>query len=398
MKLGVTHEARFLGTQDGKVWSNCGADYSFWKRYLSMFSLIEVFARVDFVENLPHGYSRADGNVVQFLPVPYYIGPYQYVRVAKEINILARDFVRSSEAVILRTPGQMSSCVFRYLRNTRHPYGVEVVGDPFDVFAPGSIDHPLRCFFRWRGTKQVEEQCKKAVAAAYVTDSTLQKRYPNASYSTSYSSIDIRKDAYESSPRVEFGIDGIFRLVLVGSLAQLYKSPDILINSVALCCAKGFKIKLKIIGDGKFKPQLEDQVSRLGLNDVITFMGQLPAGTAVRDEMLNADLFVLPSRTEGLPRAMIEAMACGLPCIGSDVGGIPELLPSEDLVPPGDTQALADIIEAVITNPGRMQDMSARNLERALEFRNDILENRRREFYNHLREKTSLWMEGTKVQ
>ena len=90
----------------------------------------------------------------------------------------------------------------------------------------------------------------------------------------------------------------------------------------------------------------------------MTFLGQLPAGEMVRAQLDKADLFILPSKTEGLPRALVEAMARALPCIGTTVGGIPELLPSEDLVPPGDVKALAETIEDVLRRPERLAKMS----------------------------------------
>jgi glycosyltransferase involved in cell wall biosynthesis len=280
------------------------------------------------------------------------------------------------------------------LNNNQRPYGVEVIGDPYDVFAPGSVEHPFRAFFRWLGTKQLKDQCAGAAAAAYVTANALQKRYPTNSYSTHYSSIAIGKDYFAAAPRIEFGINGNYRLVLVGSLAQLYKAPDVLIDAVAICRARGRNVTLRIAGDGKFRPKLEGQVARLGLGEAVTFLGQLPNGEAVRNELLMADLFVLPSRTEGLPKAMVEAMACGLPSIGSNVGGIPELLPEDCMVPPGNASALADRIEEFISDPERMRAMSARNIQVALDFRRDILDQRRREFYTALRNKTESWLQA----
>jgi len=103
-------------------------------------------------------------------------------------------------------------------------------------------------------------------------------------------------------------------------------------------------------------------------------------------------MFVLPSRVEGLPRAMIEAMARALPCIGSSVGGIPELLAPEDIVPPGDIKALADKIREVLSTPGRLEKMSARNLEHARQYSEDALRINRNRLYRHLKEITTNWL------
>src|SRR5207253_6445170 len=118
----------------------------------------------------------------------------------------------------------------------------------------------------------------------------------------------------------------------------------------------------------QYRSELESRANAAGLNGAARFRGQLASPDAVRAELDRADLFVLPSRQEGLPRAMLEAMARGLPCIGSTVGGIPELLPAEDLVPPGDASALTQKIHDVLGDPQRMARMSARNLEKAREY------------------------------
>jgi len=89
---------------------------------------------------------------------------------------------------------------------------------------------------------------------------------------------------------------------------------------------------------------------------------------------------------------MIEAMARSLPCIGSTVGGIPELLPSEDLVPPGDVVALASKIREVVTDSERMAQMSARNLEKAKDYTDQVLCDRRNQFYRYVREMTEKWL------
>src|ERR1043166_5635017 len=111
----------------------------------------------------------------------------------------------------------------------------------------------------------------------------------------------------------------------------MYKAPDVLIRAVAQCVAAGFDLTLHVVGDGKHRPELEQLASALGVSDRVIFLGLLPAGAAVRERLDRSDLFVLASRCEGLPRAMVEAMARSLPCIGSTIGGIPELLPEDDM-------------------------------------------------------------------
>ena len=180
---------------------------------------------------------------------------------------------------------------------------------------------------------------------------------------------------------------------MVGSLEQMYKAPDVVIDAVGRCVESGLDTRLTILGDGRHRTELEARRDALGLRDRVMFAGHLPSGAAVREQLDRADLFVLPSRTEGLPRAIIEAMARGLPCIGSTVGGIPELLPANDLVPPGDAAALATKIGEIARDPDRMARMSARNLERARDYRDDLMQERRVNFYRSLRQDTEKWIE-----
>jgi glycosyltransferase involved in cell wall biosynthesis len=259
------------------------------------------------------------------------------------------------------------------------------------------VEHPLRPFFRWWFSRRLRRECAGAAAAAYVTEAALQRRYPASpgAFSTHFSDVELPDAALAPSPRPADPGARALTLISVGSLAQLYKAPDVLIDAVGACAGAGLDLRLDLVGDGKFRPALEARVAARGLGGRVRFLGQLPAGEKVREQLDRADLFVLPSRTEGLPRAMVEAMARGLPCIGSAVGGIPELLPAEDLVPPGDAAALARKIREVVSEPGRMARMSDRNLERARHYREGALRDRRLAFYRHVRETTERWQRRT---
>ena len=95
--------------------------------------------------------------------------------------------------------------------------------------------------------------------------------------------------------------------------------------------------------------------------------------------------------TEGLPRALIEAMARALPCIGSSVGGIPELLSPSEQVPPGEVDALSNKILEILGDRERCCRLSRENLQRARDYHVDALHPRRRAFYRAVQEATTEW-------
>lgn len=386
VKVAVSIEERFYRTPDGKIWAP-NDDYAFWTRYLEVFDAVKVIARVKDSESIPHGWRRADGDNVSFSPIPYYIGPWEYLPKTFAVSRAAKSSIGEKDAVILRVASQIAARIYPELRKSRRPYGVEVVADPYDVFGPGSR-HRFRHIFRWKFCTQLKRQCFNAVAAAYVTKRSLQYRYPPSprAFSTNYSSVELSSSAYiEVARRIEMPKKRL-TVVTVGSLESMGKGIDILIEATCLCKSEGLDIQLIIIGEGRSRSVLESKLDH-GSRTFIKFVGQLPR-EAVFLQLDRADLFVLPSRSEGLPRAMIEAMARGLPCIGSTVGGIPELLPSEDLVPPGDVGALARTIQEVLSDPNRMQSMSVRNLEVAHGYHEDVLRKRRIEYYRYLRKLT----------
>nr|MDT0667652.1 glycosyltransferase [Micromonospora sp. DSM 115978] len=107
------------------------------------------------------------------------------------------------------------------------------------------------------------------------------------------------------------------------------------------------------------------RAAEYGLTDVVRFVRCLPTRREMVDAFDAADLFVLPSRTEGLPRVLVEAAARAMPAIGSAVGGVVELLAPEDQVEPGDSEQLAERITSLLADPQWLAAASARNLATA---------------------------------
>ena len=407
MTVVIVSEHRLVQLPDGSVFGESG--YDFWRRYLDVFDSVRLVCRVAKRQDDVPRLVRVDGPGVTVIPVPYYLGPAAYLRVRKKVRRAVVGAFSPGDAVILRVGSHLATTLVTHLRRIGAPYGVEVVGDPHDVFAPGVVNHPLRPFFRWWFVRQQKRQCEEACAVAYVTERTLQRRYPCGKFTVGVSDVDVHPEASDKNrvltthyssidlapidfaTRIKSAGSTALQLITVGSLSQLYKGVDTVIRATAEARRQGVDLRLTVVGDGKYRTYLEDLARKEGLNGHVHFTGALPGHQAVKHELDRADLFVLASRTEGLPRALIEAMARGLPCIASAVGGIPELLPNEDMVPPGRPSELSKKITQVIADTARRERMSARNIVKALEFREDILRARRIEFYRHVRNNTEAW-------
>jgi glycosyltransferase involved in cell wall biosynthesis len=402
----VTLEHRFLRTPDGAMWTPTVFAYPFWKRYLAVFEQVRIVARVLDAGEVPPESKRVDGPGVIVHPVPHYHGPLQFANRLPGICKALRESIANEDAVIMRVPSFLSVILEPMLRLSGRPYCLEVVGDPYDVFAPGVVKHPLRPVIRHLLTKTLQRQCRHAAGVAYVTKSALQKRYPCSSCTSGVSDVELGREAFCShfssielapaqllnSAREDSMRDRTGTIAFVGSLEQLYKAPDVLLKAVARCVQAGFDLELLIVGDGRYRGMLEKLARDLGIAARCHFLGQVPAGAAVQQVLDAADLFVLPSRTEGLPRAMIEAMARSLPCIGSRVGGIPELLPEEDMVSPGDITGLATKIQEMLSDRRRRRQTSQRNNMVAREYVDTKLQQVRTEYYTHVRDAMRRWL------
>ncbi|HEY4740061.1 MAG TPA: glycosyltransferase [Candidatus Acidoferrales bacterium] len=354
-----------------------------------------MLARVAPVREAPAVSQRADGQGVSFEVLPYYVGPVGYARNYFPLKAAVRIALLKTNAVILRAASPIANCARSELDAGR-PFGVEVLGDPYEVFAPGSISHPMRPALRYVITKQLKRQCQQACAVAYVSGGSLVRRYPSqrSAFTTTYSSIAVQDSAFAALPRTFSSPVQPLRIVSIGTLAVPYKGFDVLIDAVSACAKDRMGIQLVIVGEGRCRESLKRHAQNCGVEQIVQFTGRVSAGEGVRDQLDRADLFVLASKTEGLPRAMIEAMARGLPCIGSAVGGIPDLLGPEELFPRGDAKSLARKIREVCLDPERMTRLSAENLAKAREYHDSILSSRRRQFFAHVRDATWRWSQA----
>jgi glycosyltransferase involved in cell wall biosynthesis len=138
----------------------------------------------------------------------------------------------------------------------------------------------------------------------------------------------------------------------VGAVGRLEpeKAFDLLIRAVHQLNAAGVGCRLTIVGEGHDRPRLEGLVAELGLADRVSLPGWQ---SDVRRWFEAMDVFALSSRREGLPNVLLEAMALGVPCVATNIAGIPRLIEdgaSGRLIPPDDLPALVAALMEVLTS------------------------------------------------
>ena len=130
------------------------------------------------------------------------------------------------------------------------------------------------------------------------------------------------------------------------------KGHRILLEALARMAAAEVDFSCTLIGDGPERPFLEDLAGRLGIGDRLRFLGAMAHGPTLA-EVARADVFVLASFAEGLPVALMEAMALGVPCVSTMIAAIPELIVDDEnglLVPAANADALSAALQRLASD------------------------------------------------
>jgi len=350
------------------------------------------------VSEAPTSKKKASGPNVEFLENPEFIGPWQYIKTYSKLKLIAEKYCSQFDCAIFRLPGATANLICRLFNKTRKPFAVELVIDPWENFAPGVIKSFLGPLIRVTWTLFVKQMCRKAVGVSYVTKDYLQKRYPCAymidkrrvnAFTGHYSSVELEDNSF-GQPRHYKGICKRTIAHVANSYNDDCKGHIPLLHAIQIVRSHEIDVEAVFVGDGPKKAQFQRLAEELGIFEHVRFTGRLPDSNEVRNVIREADLFVFPTRAEGLPRVLLEAMAEGLPCISSPTCGVPEVIREEFLCEYDDWNGLANKIEYMLKNPAIMERESSVNLQTVHEYAASILNPRRKEFYDSLKNVVTL--------
>ena len=394
MKLLFAHESRYV-EYNGELYSS-RIDYnSFWTRYLEHFDSVTVMARAKPVDQLPKGYMLSTGKRVRYVAIPYYIGLKEYLRKRSSIAKIIRNTVNKFDAYIFRVPGVLGNVAASHVSKLGKKYVLEVAGDPWEVGKTLPLPLPIRWGLSLYSLIKLRQIVSQSSGAVYVTKSVLQKRYPPPKeiFTASISNVHLEDSwliSLQDTNRMEriksykaricdFNTDAI----KIGAIGHLYtvKSPLELVKTIATCIKKGLNLEVHFAGDGPLKNEIQKLAAKYGITQRVICHGQIASGKPVMDFLDSIDVFVQFSKTEGLPRALIEAMARGCPAIASRVGGIPDLLPEQWLVKPANVNELANKISKLLSSHDYLLKALRENIKTAQHYKASILQAQRKIFF-----------------
>ncbi|MBC2068139.1 glycosyltransferase family 4 protein [Listeria booriae] len=374
------HDNRFLEANDGQVYSEVAFSYSNWERYVAHVDQLTVIARMEPLGDLDTkllNLSSGENVAFEGMPNPYGIRAFTpFPRGYK--TVLAT--VEKADGVIARLPSEIGYMAVKAARKTNTPYCIEVVGDAYNAMAT---------YGDWKGKLYApfaERKMRRSISNAnhtlYITDRHLQERYPTSGQSVSCSNVELSNLEIETiERRQERNAKPAEKLIIGmnGSLSSPYKGFETAFQALASIKTELPPFEFRILGRGSKEDWL-GVIEQLGLTEHVVFSGTLPH-QGVYEWLDDIDIFLMPSKTEGQGRALIEALSRGCSCLGSNVGGIPELITKEQLHEPSDTAELANKLVKLAINPKQQQRYAMLAFERAVTFQSERLQEIRQQFF-----------------
>lgn len=299
----------------------------------------------------------------------------------KKAHSILLEQLKKTDLAIIRLPSFIGAQAVRIAKKLGTKYLVEIVGCPWDSLWNYGIKGKLIAPFMMRSMKS---QVKRAPYVIYVTNNFLQERYPTNGMSTNCSNVEISATDENVLKRRLNHIEQHEGKILVGTTAAVnvpYKGHQYVIEALAELKKQGnTDYCYQMVGDGN-RERLEKIISDLGVEDQVEFMGVM-THERVFEWLDSIDIYIQPSRQEGLPRALIEAMSRGLPCIGARTGGIPELLPENKIFSntSNNIREICDLLKSM--NKDEMRSDAVRNYHESENYEIDKIRLRRNMLLN----------------
>lgn len=371
---------------DGCYYAESKTKFDFYLRYLRVFDGIRIVVRIQEEHELRNGRVLIDDTRIDILGLPVFRGPKDYARNFFAIKKRLKNVFDGYDTAICRVPSTTAFNLCSVARRYKIPYAVEVVANPKSLI--NFYTSPIHKFLMRLWHFQLKKAIKDAIGVSYVTREALQKIYkPSPSAFTEYYSSLSLNTSFFLGGRV-YEKKKTYKICHVcNPIKSPGKGHSEIIKMIPLLKEKGIDCEAVFVGQRtEYADYLDKLAIESGIENNIHYAGFIGVNDLL-EVYKQSDIMVFFSHSEGLPRVVLEAMACGLPCVASNVGGIPELLQKSDIFDFHDVEGGATRVFEILTNKDIYENDSVRNYEESLLYRNEILQMRRDAFYNKLKER-----------
>ncbi|MGM0897045.1 MAG: glycosyltransferase [Bacillota bacterium] len=383
MKVLFCHDGPLRKDEDMNYYGSAHTDSTF-KRYYSIGNELNVLIRVSKIKR-----TEAEERLSKITVKPFKVIECPNISNLKGIltsynkfNQTIQTEVEKADYIVARLPSRIGFTAIDYAKKYNKPYLVELVTCPWDAYWNHSIPGKVLAPFMYKKTKN---RVDSAPYVVYVTNNFLQHRYPATGQQINCSNVALKdfnegilvnrinkiKSRKEDEPLI---------IGTVGAVNVKFKGQQYIIAALGELKKKGISsFEYHLVGGGD-QHYLKKIAEKNNVSDQVKFLGAMPNGE-VYEFLKSIDIYSQPSRQEGLPRALIEAMSQGLPSFGAKTAGIPELLENEFIFS-NSRKNVSEIIHILRSfSKEKMQSQANRNYQESQKYKKEIIEDKRNRFF-----------------
>lgn len=385
MKALFCYDGPLYKDADGNYYDTILNDQMF-ERYFKVASSLEIIIRIRPIDakSGTKRMGRLSNPNISVVECPNLSSIRGLTRGMREVKRILEDHISKADIAFIRLPSVIGTLAVDICKKQKKKYLVEVVGCPWDSYWNYSLKGKLVAPFAMLSMKR---RISSAPYVLYVTNRFLQERYPTKGRQINCSNVELapmndeiflkRKAHIEQHESQDKYIIGT-----AAGLDVLYKGQQYVIRALAELKKQGItNIEYQLVGGGTGK-YLARVAEESGVRNQVNIIGQMPHDQ-VFTWLDGLDVYIQPSRQEGLPRSVVEAMSRGVPCLGSRTAGIPELIDSSFVFSnrKSEVQEITKLLKALMSDKKIQQEQAQRNYEEAKQYQRDILVERRTGFF-----------------
>lgn len=377
---------------DGPMYRDCNGVYcnttitaEMFSRYFHVVDKLIVVIRTFHIDKTYEeaNLKKVELNGLEFVEIPNLNSISGFLIDKPKCKKIVAEQVEKADLIFARIPSVISDMTINIARKMKKKYMVEVGGCAWDSYwNHGLMGKLVAPYMFFNEVKSV----KNAAFASYVTEKWLQKRYPCSCPSISASNVYLKPlDESVLEQRLnKIKIKSKDDPIIIGTTAAInvrYKGQEYIIKAISKLNKQGYNFEYELVGGGD-NSYLKSVAQKFGVEDKVKFKGLLLHNDVFK-WLDYIDIYAQPSKQEGLPRALIEALSRGCPAIGSTTAGIPELLQVENVFKNGNANDICSKLKKLVCSD--LWKIAKCNFEKAKEYEVMILDEKRNRIYEQYR-------------